>query len=69
MVDISEKYRFHKSNTIETRWKSVDMPKAVDFIFIQIFAGLNPGDSVWYWGGERGESKFERRYDTIKIHF
>lgn len=69
MVDISEKHRFHKSNTIETRWKSVDMPKALDFIFIQIFTGLNPGDSVWYWGKGRTESKVEHRHDTIKIHF
>lgn len=40
---------FIKVILLRQRWKSVDMPKAVDFNLIQMFIGPNPGNSVFYY--------------------
>ena len=54
MVALSGKIGFIKVILLRQRWKPGDMPKAVDFIRSHMFTGLNPGDSVGYFGGGGG---------------
>lgn len=63
MVAIDEKIGSIKVILLRQRWKSVDIPKAIDFMLMQMFTGRNTGDSVLYYkGAERS------KFDMLEMH-
>ena len=57
MVDIGEKYRFHKSNTIEIKMKISGHAKSCRLhSYSDVFIELNLGDRVFYYRGKKDQN-------------